>query len=105
MTVWVPNQLTIGSVLDPLAIQRGPGAAFGDIFQPIVLGVDHSVQCEGTFSGTTNIQIHGSNDATTTTNGQYHALTDPYSNTINMGSAQIRQTTEVTVWIKPVISS
>lgn len=107
MTVWTPNQITVSGTIDPIAVQWGPGAVFGDTFVPIISAslVDHSIQVEGTFGNGTNIQIHGSNDATTTTTGHYHALTDPYSNTINIGSAQLRQTTEITSWIKPVITA
>src|SRR5258706_4000685 len=100
MSLILPTSITTGGV-DIIAVQWTP-MKFGDTAQPIVSGalVDHSIQCEGLFGAGTNIQIQGSND------GQnYHALTDPYSNTINMGSAQLRQTTEDTVWIKPVISA
>ena len=106
MTVWVPVQIVIGNSIDPIAVQWGPGAKFGDSFQPIISSslVDHSIQVEGIFGAGTNVTIMGSNDATSTTNGNYHALTDPYSNTIAIGSAQIRQTTEVTAWIRPAIT-
>ncbi len=105
MTLWVPNQIVVGNNIDPIAVQWGPGAQFGDTFVPIISSslVDHSCQVEGQFGNGTNVQIHGSNDATTNSNGHYHPLTDPYSNTINIGSPQIRQTTEVTSWIRPAI--
>lgn len=100
-------QIVVGNTIDPIAVQWGPGAKFGDSFQPLLSAslVDHSIQVTGVFGAGTNIQIQGSNDATSTTNGNYYALTDPFSNTINMGSAQIRQTTECTSWIKPVITA
>src|SRR5882672_9876422 len=100
MSLILPTSITTGGV-DIIAVQWTP-MKFGDTAQPIISGalVDHSVQVEGTFGAGTNVQIQGSND------GQnFHPLTDPFSNTINMGSAQIRQTTEITAWIKPDITA
>ncbi len=109
MTVWSPVQITVPGTIDPISVQWGSagGAKFGDTFVPIISAslVDHSVQVEGTFGNGTIVQIQGSNDAISTTTGNYHALTDPYSNTISIGSAQIRQTTEITSWIKPSITA
>ncbi|SRR5258706_2095442 len=106
MTFWIPVQIIVPGTIDPIAVQWGPGAKFGDTFQPVISAslVDHSIQCEGSFGSGTVIQIQGSNDATTITNGNYHALTDPFSNTINIGTPSIRQTTEVTSWIKPAFT-
>jgi len=109
LTLWAPVQITVPGTIDPISVQWGSpgGAKFGDTFVPIISAslVDHSIQVEGTFGAGTIVQIQGSNDAISTTTGNYHALTDPYSSTINIGSAQIRQTTEITSWIKPSITA
>ena len=110
MTVWSPVQIIVPGTIDPIAVQWGSsinGAKFGDTFTPIISAslVDHSIQVEGLFGSGTSVTLQGSNDATSTTTGNYHALTDPFSNTIAMGSAQIRQTTEVTSWIKPAVTA
>lgn len=93
-------------LFDIIAMSWGP-MKFGDNCVPIVSGslVDHSIQAEGTFGIGTSVTLLGSNDATTTTNGNYHALTDPYGTTINIQSPAIKQSTEVTAWIKPAITA
>jgi len=55
MTFWIPVQIIVPGTIDPIAVQWGPGAKFGDTFQPVISAslVDHSIQCEGSFgSGT-----------------------------------------------------
>jgi hypothetical protein len=60
---------------------------------------DRSVQIEGTFNGAT-VAIQGSNDGTT-----YQTLTDPQGNPISKASSlPIEQITEITRYIKPLIS-
>ena len=83
------------------------GANSNSQFQPVNRGdlVDHSFQVTGTFGAGTNVQIVGSNDATNITNGTYFPLTDPFGTIINMTAAGLRQTTEMTVWVKPNISA
>jgi hypothetical protein len=106
MTVWSPNSITLPGSVDIIAIQWGPGAKNGDTFTPIVSGslVDHSIQVEGTFGVGTSVTLQGSNDAISTTTGNYHALTDPYGTTVAITSASIKQTTEVTAWVRPAIT-
>ncbi len=94
-------------VLDPIDIeivQWGP-FTMGDTFVPIARGdlVDRSIQVEGIFSGTTNVTVQGSNDATTTSNGHYHALHDPFGNVISITSAALVQITELSAWTRPAI--
>jgi len=98
--------ITAGTV-DVIAVQWGPGAKSGDTFVPIISGslVDHSIQVEGNFGVGTSVTLQGSNDAVSGTTGNYHSLTDPYGNTIAIQSASIKQSTEVTSWIKPAITS
>jgi hypothetical protein len=100
-----PNSITLGSV-DVIAVQWGP-AKFTDTFVPVVSGslVDHSIQVEGTFGAGTSVTLAGSNDASSNTTGNYHALTDPYGTTIAITSAGIKQSTEITAWIKPIITA
>lgn len=107
MTVWPATPVSVNTV-DVISIQWGQGAAkFGDTFIPVVSGslVDHSIQCEGTFGSGTSVTLSGSNDATSTTTGTYHALTDPYGTVINITSSALKQSTEVTSWIKPQITA
>lgn len=95
-----PIPITSGSV-DLIGISWGP-MKFGDVAVPIISGsiVDHSIQVEGTFGAGTSVTLSGSND------GQnYHALTDPYGTTVAINTAAIKQTTEVTSWIKPAITA
>lgn len=106
MTVWAPNPISINTV-DIVAIQWGPGAKNGDTFIPVISGslVDHSIQVEGIFGSGTSVTLEGSNDAVSTTTGTYHPLTDPYGTTVAITSSGLKQTTEITAWIKPVITS
>lgn len=67
--------------------------------------MDHSVQVEGTFGVGTSVTLQGSNDATSSSTGNYHSLTDPYGNVVAITSAAIKQTTEITSWIKPAITA
>src|SRR5258706_21673 len=57
MTLWVPVQIIVPGTIDPIAVQWGSpgGAKFGDAFQPVLSAslVDHSIQCEGSFSSRT----------------------------------------------------
>jgi len=87
-------------------IQWGP-AKFGDTFKPISRGdiVDRSIQCDGTFGVGTVVNIQGSNNAISTTSGNYYNLTDPFSNVIAMTAPGIHQITEVTSWMRPFIAS
>jgi hypothetical protein len=96
-------------LLDPTNIEIiswGPMTA-GDTCVPTARGdlVDRSVQCEGTFTNAATIFFQGSNDATSTTNGNYHTLNDPFSNPISFSASGIKQVTEVTAWMKPVLSN
>jgi hypothetical protein len=77
----------------------------GDTCVPVARGdiVDRSIQVEGTFTNAASVSIQGSNDATSTTNGNYHALHDPFSNVIAFTSAGLSQIEEVTAWMKPVL--
>ena len=104
MAVIPPTPITSG--VDVIAIQWS-GAAFGDTFTPIISGslVDHSIQVEGLFGVGTSVTLQGSNDATSSSTGNYHALTDPYGTTIAITSSSIKQSTEVTSWIKPAITA
>jgi hypothetical protein len=104
MAVISPNPITSG--VDVIAIQWA-GAKFGDTFVPIISGslVDHSIQVEGVFGAGTSVTLQGSNDATSASTGNYHALTDPYGTTIAINTASIKQSTEVTSWVKPAITA
>lgn len=79
----------------------------GDTALPTSRGdlVDRSIQVEGTFTNSATVFLQGSNDATTTSNGNYHTLKDPFGNAISFTSAGIAQVTEVTVWMKPVLAN
>jgi hypothetical protein len=100
------NPVPVGDLVDLITFQWGP-MAFGDTAVPVARGdiVDRSIQVEGTFQTGTNVQMQGSNDAVSTTTGHYHILTDPFAVPINITAASIRQVTEVTAWMKPVITA
>lgn len=103
MTLLSPNAV----ILDPTNIEIiswGPMTA-GDTCVPTARGdlVDRSCQVEGSFTNAATIFLQGSNDATTTTNGNYHTLNDPFSNAVSFGASGIKQVTEVTAWMKPVL--
>lgn len=106
MTTIVPQMIPGSDGVNSQAIQW-VGAAFGSTFQPINRGdlVDHAVQVTGTFGSGTNVQIQGSLDATSTTNGTYFPLKDPFGNVINMTAAALNQTTEMCIWLKPAITA
>jgi hypothetical protein len=106
MALIIPSETNLFDQWNLHIIQWGP-AKFGDTFLPVARGdiVDRSIQVEGTFGAGTNVNIQGSNDATTTTNGNYHNLHDPFSNVIIFTSAGLNQVTEVTAWMKPNIPS
>ena len=105
MTVWAPGPLAGADLVDLLIIQWGPGVTSGDSFLGLARGdlVDRSIQVEGTFGGA-SIQIGGSNDATTNSNGHYHPLHDPFNNVINITSAGVVQILEITAWMIPIMS-
>lgn len=65
--------------------------------------IDKSCQVEGTFSGATMV-LQGSNDATTSANGNYETLNDPGGNAISLTTKGLKQVTEATAWIKPATS-
>lgn len=90
-----------------LHIIQWQNAAYGDTFVPVARGdiVDRSVQVSGTFGTGTVVNVVGSNDATSTTNGNYYDLHDPFSNVIAMSTAGLSQILEVTAWIAPDISA
>lgn len=106
MTLFTYKSITAPGSVDVIAVQWGP-AKNGDTFVPLISGslVDHSIQVEGTFGNGTSVTLQGSNDATSTTTGNYHALTDPYGTTIAITQAAIKQSTEVTAWVRPAITS
>lgn len=61
---------------------------------------DRSFQVEGTFGAGGTVVIEGSNDGT-----NFHTLNDPFNNAISLTSANIRQVTEITAFIRPRVSA
>lgn len=89
----------IGGDPSALKVTWGPMTA-GDIALPLGFAqwVDRSVQVEGTFSAA-NASMHGSNSGNT-----YVALSDTLGNTLSITAAGIKQISEQTATIKPVLS-
>jgi len=104
LTVWTPTALSGSDLVDLVIIQWGPNVTTGDTFIGLGRGdfADRSIQCEGVFGGAT-VQLFGSNDATTGSNGNYRQLHDPFNNLISISSPGIVQILEVTAWMKPVL--
>lgn len=61
---------------------------------------DRSVQITGTFGTSGNLQIQGSNDGT-----NYVVLTDPQGNDLDITAAGIKQISEVTKYVRPVVTA
>lgn len=61
---------------------------------------DRSVQVFGTFGASGNLRIQGSNDGV-----NWAVLTDPQGNDLNITTAKIEMVTEVTVFIRPLITA
>jgi hypothetical protein len=80
---------------------------FGDNCLPIlsVDMADRSIQIEGTFSASTVVTMQGSNDATSTTGGNYHQLHDLSNTAISVTAAALIQIEEIAVFMKPVITN
>lgn len=60
---------------------------------------DRSIQAEGTFGASAAIHLHGSNDGT-----NYHPLTDYNGDEIVLSAAGISAVSELTAWVKPVLT-
>lgn len=106
VTTWTPTPLAGSDAVDLAVYQWGPGVTAGDILLGLARGDlrDRSIQVEGTFGGAT-VSLLGSNDATTNSNGNYHQLTDPKTNSpIALTAAGICQVLEITAWMKPALS-
>lgn len=99
MTVWQWSQ--VGDEQNLQVYQWGPGITQGDTMVPVGRGdlVDRSIQVEGTFGAGGTVALQGSNDGT-----NYHTLHDPFNNQITVTSASITQVTEITAWMKPVLT-
>lgn len=76
--------------------------ANGDTGQPLEMpgSSDRSIQVFGTFGTGGNLRIQGSNNGI-----NWHVLTDPQGNQINLTSAHIEQIMEVTRYIRPQVSA
>lgn len=61
---------------------------------------DRSIQVTGTFGTGGSVRIQGSNDGT-----NWAVLTDPQGNDLNITTAKIEQVSEITRYIRPLITA
>lgn len=61
---------------------------------------DRSVQVTGTFGAGGSVRLQGSNDGS-----NWAALTDPQGNDLNITSAKIEAITEITRYIRPLVTA
>lgn len=61
---------------------------------------DRSVQVTGTFGAGGSVRLQGSNDGST-----YVALTDPQGNALNLTASSIEAITEITRYIRPLVTA
>ena len=65
-------------------------------------GADRSVQVIGTFGAGGSLRFEGSNE---TEPVNWHVLTDPQGNDLNISTAKVEAITEVTRWVRPRITA
>lgn len=61
---------------------------------------DRSIQVTGTFGAGGSVRLQGSNDGS-----NWAALTDPQGNDLNITSAKIEAITEITRYIRPLVTA
>ena len=65
---------------------------------------DRSVQVFGTLGAGGSVRIEGSNKPSPTVDADYHVLTDPQGNALDITSLKVEQIMELTRWVRPRVN-
>lgn len=81
--------------------------ASSDVGSPVPFAewADRSVQVFGTFGAGGNLRWEGSNKESPAVDADWHALSDPQGNALDIGSAKVEAVTEVTRWARPRVTA